>query len=133
MIYIVNGYNVEPTYFDETTNPNAKADAEALLAQKQQDVLAYEAVRFSICATFVDGNDTTWREIQDSDPEDTVCQVFDTFTGQYTQVASKTESYALNEQIKQQFLASAKLDKLEELAKMPAPITQPISEGTQNL
>jgi hypothetical protein len=133
MIYIVNGYNVEPTYFDEATNHNAKADAEALLAQKQQDVLAYEAVRFSICATFVDGNNTTWREIQEADPENTVCQVFDTFTGQYTQVSSKTEAYALNAQKQQAFLAYAGLDKIGEIAVMPAPITQPISEGTQNL
>jgi hypothetical protein len=133
MIYIVNGYNVEPTYFDEATNPNAKAEAEALLLQKQQDVLAYEAGRFSVCATFVNGNDTIWREVQESDPEDTACQVFDTFTGQYTQCANKTEAYALNEQKKQQFLASINLDKLGEMAEMPKAMPQPISEGTQAL
>jgi Holliday junction resolvase RusA-like endonuclease len=119
MIYQVNGYNVEPTYFDEATNSNAKADAEALLAQKQKDVLAYEAVRFSICATFVNGNDTVWREVQESDPENTICQVFDTMTGQYTQVANKTEAYALNEQKKLGFLASVGLDKVIELTEMP--------------
>lgn len=125
MIYQVNGYNVEPTYFDETTNPNAKTDAEALLAQKQQDVLAYEAVRFSICATFVDGNNTTWREVQESDPEDIICQVFDTFTGQYTQVQNKADAHALNNEKKQAFLASIGLDKVIELAEMPQPIQQP--------
>ena len=114
MIYKVNGYNTQPTYFDEATNLNAKTDAEAFLAQKQIDVLAYEAVRFSICATFINGNDTTWREIQDSDPEDTICQVFDTFTGSYTQVNSKTEAYQLNEQKKQNFLLSVGLDKVYE-------------------
>ena len=133
MIYQVIGYNVEPTYFDEATNPNAKAEAEALLVQKQTDVLAYEAVRFSICATFVDGNNTTWREVQESDPEDTICQVFDTFTGSYTQCANKTEAYALNAQKQQAFLASIGLDKVIELTELPKPKAQPISEGTQTL
>lgn len=136
MIYQVNGYSTEPTYFDETTNVNAKTDAETLLAQKQKDVLAYEAVRFSICATFVNGNDTTWREIQESDPEDTICQVFDTFTGTYTQCFNKTEAYALNEQKKQEFLASVGLDKVIELTEMPKTpqeLAQPKTSGTQTL
>lgn len=133
MIYKVNGFNVEPTYFDDTTNPNAKAEAEALLAQKQADVLAYEAVRFSVCATFVNGNDTTWREVQDSDPEDTVCQVFDTFTGIYTQCANKTEAFALNDQKKQAFLASVLLDKVYITTENLGELPQPVSNGTQDL
>lgn len=127
MIYQVNGFNVEPTYFDDVTNANAKADAEALLAQKQKDVLEYEAVRFSICATFVEGNNTTWRQIKDTDPEDTICQVFDTFTGTYTQVNSKAEAYALNEQRKQAFLVSVKLDKVYEVEVIPTTLTEPLS------
>ena len=133
MIYKVNGHHVEPTYFDDSTNSNAKSEAEALLLQKQKDVLAYEAVRFSICATFVNENNTVWREILETDPEDTICQVFDTFTGQYIQVPNKTEAYALNEQKKQNFLASVKLDKVYELTEMPKPLPQPISQGTQTL
>ena len=126
MIYQVNGYNVEPTYFDESTNPNAKADAQTFLEQKQKDVLAYEAVRFSICATFVNGNDTVWREILATDPEDTICQVFDTFTGQYTECANKTEAYALNAEKQQAFLASVGLDKIIELTEMPKPLIKQI-------
>lgn len=135
MIYKVNGYNTQETYFDETTNANAKADAEALLAQKQTDVLAYEAVRFSICATFINGNDTTWREVQESDPEDTICQVFDTFTGAYTQCSNKTEAHALNAEKQQAFLASVGLDKVYELEAMPGTPTQPqpVTEGTQSV
>ena len=133
MIYQVNGYNTEPTYFDEATNPNAKVEAEAFLTQKQIDVLAYEAVRFSVCATFVNGNDTTWREVQESDPEDTICQVFDTFTGTYTQCNNKTDAYFLNVQKQQAFLASVGLDKVYELEEMPKPLNQPISKGTQSL
>lgn len=119
MIYQVNGYNVAPTYFDEATNNNAKADAEALLTQKQQDVLAYEALRFSICATFVNGNDTTWRAVEESDPENTTCQVFDTFTGKYVECSSKTEAYNLNRQKQQQFLESVGLDKVYEVDSIP--------------
>lgn len=131
MIYQVYGYNVEPIYFDDISNPNAKTEAEELLAQKQKEVLTAEAVRFSICATFVNGNDTTWREIQEFDPEDTICQVFDTFTGTYTQVNSKTEAYALNKIKQANFLASIKLDKVYELEAMPD--AQPTIEGVAQL
>ena len=133
MIYQVNGYNAESTYFDEATNENAKSDAQSFLIQKQNDVLAYEAVRFSICATFVDGNNTTWREVQDSDPEETICQVFDTFTGQYTQCNTKSEAIALNKEKQKLFLQSVGLDKVYELTETPKPLPQPVSEGTQTL
>jgi hypothetical protein len=132
MIYQVNKFYTQPEYFDEATNPNAKADAEALLAKVRADVLQKEAGRFSICATFVNGNNTTWREVQESDPEDTVCQVFDTFTGTYTQVDTKTEARALNEQKKQEFLTSSSLISVLELEKMPSLI-QPATQGTQDL
>jgi len=146
MIYKVNGYNTQPKYFvDQTTfeqNPNytlgtlvvgTQSDAEALLSQTQADVLSYEAVRFSVCATFVNGNDTTWREVIESDPEETICQVFDTFTGSYTECSNKTEAFALNEQKKQNFLASVGLDIVVELESLPEEPTQPISKGTQTL
>lgn len=149
MIYFVNGYNVNPTYFVEQSvydeNPNyesgnlvvgTKVDAEEFLAQKQIDVLAYEAVRFSVCATFVNGNDTTWREVQESDPEATICQVFDTYTGTYTQCANKTEAFALNEQKKQEFLASVGLDVVQEIAELPKTqkqLMQSKTQGTQTL
>lgn len=146
MIYKVNGYNTQTTYFvDQATfeqNPaytlgtlivGTQADAEILLSQTQQTVLNNETVRFSICATFVNGNDTTWREVLESDPEETICQVFDTFTGSYTQCANKTEAFALNEQKKQNFLASVGLDSVIELDALPEEPTQPISKGTQTL
>lgn len=132
MIYQVNKVYTEPEYFDEANNTNAKADAEALLAKVRAEVLEKEATRFSICATFINGNNTTWREIQESDPEDTVCQVFDTFSGSYTQVATKTEAYALNEQKKQTFLTSSGLDAVIELEQIPTPV-QPTTYGTQSL
>lgn len=133
MIYQVNQWNANPVYFDESTNANAKADADALLAQTQQDVLAQESVRFSVCATFVNGNDVVWRNVEETDPEETTCKVFDTFTGQYTEVANKTDAYALNAQKQQEFLAVAGLDQVIELEEMPAPVEQPKSTGTQTL
>jgi PPE-repeat protein len=153
MIYQLNGYNVPATYYvaDQATldaanavNPNLKyvigtqADAQTALTQKQADVLAYEAVRFSVCATFVDGNNSTWREVQSTDPEDTVCQVFNTYTGQYTQYPNKTEANATNSAIQLQFLTESGLDKLVELADVtalpkPLPATQPKSTGTQTV
>jgi len=132
MIYQVNKFYDKPEYFDDATNLNAKSEAEALLAQVQSEVLVKETGRFSICATFVNGNDTTWRQVQDSDPEDTVCQVFDPMTGQYTQVTTKTEAYVLNEQKKQEFLVSCGLDAVIELGEMP-PQIQPVTVGTQDL
>jgi hypothetical protein len=132
MIYKVNKFYVEPEYFDEATNPNAKAEAEALLAQVRVEVLEKEAVRFSICAEFVVGSDTTWRAIQDTDPEDTSCLVLDTSTGTYTKVNNKTEAYALNEQIKQNFLSECMLDTLVEITDMsmePVNNVIPVTEA----
>ena len=124
MIYQVNKFYTEPEYFDEASNTNAKADAEALLTKVRAEVLEKEAIRFSICATFVSGNETTLREIQESDPEDSESQVFDTLSGSYTQVATKTEAYTLNEQKKQNFLTSCGLDVVVELEEMPQLTTR---------
>jgi hypothetical protein len=127
MIYQVNAFNGAPTYFDGATNTNAKAEAEALLVQRRAQVLEQEAVRFSICATFIDGENTTWRELKAEDPEDTVCQVFDHALGEYEEAQNKTEAFALNEQRKQEFLTSVKLDKVYEYETMPSD--QPVSTG----
>jgi len=124
MIFQVNTFYATPSFFDEATNPNARVEAEALLAQVRIEVLEREATRFSICATFVNGNDTIWRELQDSDPENTICQVFDTLSGSYTQVSNKTEAYVLNEQKKQNFLVSCGLGAIVELEEMPQPQSQ---------
>lgn len=142
MIYVFNTFNQGLFYFvDQATydaNPNyslgtlvvgIKEDAEIALNNERQKVLQQEAVRFSVCATFVNGNDTTWREVQESDPEDTICQVFDTFTGTYTQCANKTEAYALNEQKKQAFLVSISLDSIKEIEALPEPITKAYSQN----
>lgn len=131
MIYQVNEFNGLPTYFDSTINENAKAEAEALLSQRKEQTLIQEAVRFSICATFVDGTDTVWRNVLDADPEDTVCQVFDNLKGQYDVAPNKTAAYQMNEQRKQEFLEAIKLDKVYEYETMPSD--QPVSVGLASL
>ena len=119
MIYKVNLHRTEAAFFDEATNVNARQEAETILATERIKALLEEETRFSInAAVYINGN-TAWRAIQDSDTEDTICQVFNTFTGQYTECANKTEAYALNEQIKEQFLSSIGLDKVYELEAMP--------------
>lgn len=120
-----------PTYFDDAINPNAKAEAEALLAQRRAETLLQEAARFSICATFVSGNDTVWRELREDDPEDTTCHVFDHLIGEYEEVQGKTAAYELNEQRKEEFLAASGLDTVREHVTMPSD--QPVSIGLANL
>lgn len=132
MIYKINAYNEpSPTYFvedqqtadsinnNEYINGSAvvgtKADAEEFLSKKQQSILQIEASRFNVCATFINGNDHVWRAIEDTDPEDTICQVLDHSNGTYTQCATKTEGFALNEQKKQEFLSSIGLGSVVEL------------------
>lgn len=149
-IYQVNSYSGNPTFFVEnqsvidSVNPDnfivignlvigSKQDAEAKLKEVQKNVLEYEALRFSVCATFVNGNDTTWREIKDSDPEDTICQVFNHVVGQYQQYSNKTEANAAMQKLKEEFLALCNLDKVIELSELPTPPEQPISTGTQTL
>lgn len=132
MIYQVFCYDNLCTFLDDTINANAKIEAENLLKENQELALSSQSTRFSICATFVENNNTTWREIKDTDPEDTICQVFDTFTGTYTQVNSKTEAYALNEIRKQEYLKSIFLDKVYELDVIPVP-EQPTITGVDTL
>ena len=45
MIYQVNGYGLQPTYFDETINPNAKADAEAKAADEAKSDVNIEVMQ----------------------------------------------------------------------------------------
>ena len=132
MIYKVFSYNDIPTFFVTQDVYEANKDyehallvvggledAELLLAEKQHGTLANEASRFSICASFVAGNDTVWRQIQEDDPDDTICQVFNHMSGTYTEVLSKAAANELNEQYKKEFLESINLDKVHTLDAIP--------------
>ena len=146
-IFQVNGYNNQSTFYVDQATYDAnsatfkggtlvvgtQADADAKLATLQASVLAYEAVRFSMCATFVNGNDSVWREVVSTDPEDTVCQVFNTFTGQYTSYPNQTEAKAANAALQAQFLDSIGLGAVTSPSALPVPPVQPKSTGTQTV
>lgn len=153
MIYEVRGFGAGSTYFVANevikaevlaANPSlvcvvgAELDAQQKLATKQQEVLVSESTRFSICATFSLGNDSVWRELQSTDPENIVCQVFNTFTGQYTEYQNKTDAVAANTALQNQFLASVGLDKVithAGIESLPRYINtqQPRTTGLQSL
>lgn len=149
MSYKVNGFDGTQTYFvsDEaellalqankflrgTFLLGTKEDAEAFLAEKQAEILSKEAARFSVCATFVNGFDHVWREVRDDDPEDTVCQVFDTIVGQYTQAASKPEAYKLNEEKKKQFLDSIGMGAVIEIPVDKEPLSSAVAKEANQI
>lgn len=103
-IYKVNTYSGKAEFFDSEINFDAEKNAQDYLMEQRATILNKESVRFSICATFINGNNTIWREVAKDDHENTVCQVFNTLTGHYIQCENKTEAYALNEQLQQKFL-----------------------------
>lgn len=148
-IYQVNQWNAAPIFFvpdqaaadmAEPNNPNIGSikigtmqDAQAELQTIQEQVLVQESVRFSICANFQVPGGVEWRELQDTDPEDTVCQVFSTFTGQYTKYPSVTSAKAANAALQQQFLQSVGLGSVVEVQTLPPSPKQPTVKGAQTL
>jgi hypothetical protein len=94
-------------------------DALDLLAINQQSALEIEKIRFSITLTIVNGTDTTWREMIDSDPEDNLYKVFNFATGQYKDCSTKTEALQENDLRKQEFLNSVGLDNIIIVESLP--------------
>ena len=132
MIYKISGYNSLPTYYvDQDTHDNhtdfkigvlivgTLDDANAALLNIRKQILENEATRFSVCATFTDGDHSIWRLVIDPDPEDTECQVFNTFTGKYDYYTTKTEAIAANESLKNDFLKQHGLDEVKILDGLP--------------
>lgn len=149
-IYQVNQVNAAPIFYveDQATADSVATDnvfvggvfvgtlqdAEAALKQTQQQFLVQEAERFSICANFYDGaGNTVWRALEPTDPEDTVCQVFNTFTGGYTEYQTVAEAKAANRAVQEEFLANAGLGSVVTLDAIPTRPKQPISTGAQTL
>lgn len=144
MIYQVNQFNSEPIYFADsatietapigiTTRVGTQTDAENLLTQTQSQVLIQEAIRFSICANFEVPGGVVWRNLEPTDPDNTVCQVFNTFTGTYTEYQTVTEANAANKALQQEFLSSVNLDSIKVLDAWPEPPKQPTVVGAQTL
>jgi hypothetical protein len=94
-------------------------DAQNILSQEQQKLFDTEASIFTICSVFVNGNDSTWREVMDTDPEETPCQVFNTITGQHIFANNKTEGAQVLQDVKNQYLVHNNLDVVIELDTLP--------------
>ena len=112
----------EETKLYNSIKIGSEQNANELLALNQQEALEVEKLRFSIALTVIEGTDTTWREMIESDPEEYLYQVFNTATGQYKQCSNKTEAVQENELRKQEFLTSVGLNSvitLESIDSLP--------------
>ena len=59
-----------------------ESDANTILEKNKQDFLAQESYRFSMVKEQIEGDTITWMSPDlDNDPEETVYQVFNQFTG----------------------------------------------------
>lgn len=129
MVYEVIEYLTgKPTFFDADTNPNAFAEAEALLATYRAEVLALPNIelQFTILRVVpVEGGEKWEPADLSTDPEEGDFQVLDYHTGQYTFYDFKSEAIAAMEVLKQQFLVENHLDKPIELPSMPPPRPTP--------
>jgi hypothetical protein len=123
MIYAVYNYSTnKPTYFDPATNPNALADAEALLLTYRAEALTLPniAQQFTILRVIqIDGGEKWEPANLDTDPEDGDYQVFDYHTGQYTFYDFKSEAVSAMNALKQQWLVECNLDHVTELPGYP--------------
>lgn len=115
MRYQVNDRVDAPQIYD------TEAEAQAALPAAQAKFMAREGYRFSVVFVQVEGNDTVWRNAMDDDPEDGDYRVFVHTTGQYELHSNKTMAYARMQELKTEFLALVKLDKVYEYALTPAP------------
>jgi len=94
-------------------------DAQNILSQEQQKLFDVDASIFTICSVFVNGNDSIWREVKDTDPEDTPCQIFNTVTGQHVFANNKTEGAQVLQDVKNQYLSFCNLDVVTQLDALP--------------
>jgi hypothetical protein len=102
-----------PTQEDVANNPHlvcivgGEQDAQQKVNELKQSYLEQEKWRFTISKETVVGADTTWSTMDEvNDPEDYKYQVFNTLTGLYEQVTSKTTALARIEELKQQLISS---------------------------
>ena len=100
-----------------------EAEAQTALPVAQAAFLDQESYRFSVVFVEVNGNDTTWRNAVDSDPDSGDYQVFNHNTGQHEGFSSKTLAYARLQELKTEFLALVKLDKVYEHTLTVVPNT----------
>lgn len=122
MKYQVNDRVDGPKVYD------TEAEAQAALPAAQAKFLDREGYRFSVAFVEVDGSNTVWRNATDADPEDGDYRVFVHTTGQYESYDKKTLAHARMQELKDQFLVDAQLDKVYEHVITLAPdATMPTS------
>jgi hypothetical protein len=108
----------EISEFDTDVSPTAYDDAMKALVETQNALLERESVRFQINKVIVEGSNTTWSVANlDSDPEESTYLVFNSSTGQYQECSTLTEAKNVDQQMKNDFLASISLDKLYEVSE----------------
>ncbi len=100
-----------------------EAEAQAALPAAQTAFLAQESHRFSLVYVEVNGNNTVWRNALDADPEDGNYQVFNHNTGQHEAFDNKADACARMQELKTQFIADVKLDKVYEHTLTVVPNT----------
>lgn len=117
MKYQVNDRVDGPKVYD------TEAEAQAALPAAQAKFLDREGYRFSVAFVEVNGNNTVWRNATDADPEDGDYHVFVHTTGQYETYSNKALAHARMQELKEQFLVEARLDKVYERFLTSSPNT----------
>jgi len=129
MIYQVNTIDNGPTYFDDATNTNARAEAQALLVTNQQTFIQNRLKDFHIAKITHNGIGEVWSTaIPTSDPNEGNYQTFNHKTGFYEVASNLAAAIVTQETRKQELLVAAGLNQVWELTEMPRTNT-----GTQNL
>lgn len=75
-----------------------------------------------MAVVLVDGENTTWRAPDDSDPEDGDYRVFNHYTGRYEEFEKLSLANARTAELKAQLLVDVKLDKVYEYTPPPNTI-----------
>jgi hypothetical protein len=134
MIYIANRYGAEPDFYvpDQATMDllptyfayssvqiGTAADAQAQLQINRQNAIVQNDARFSICAIFVNGSDSVWREMRDDDPEEYEYKVFNHTTGVYSTHYTKTDALRENSLHEEEFLTLFGMNAVQEMQELP--------------
>ena len=129
MIYQVNTLDNGSTYFDDVTNTNARAEAQALLVANQQTFIQNRLNYFHIAKITYNGIGEVWVTANpNTDPNEGNYQTFNHKTGLYEVASNLAAAIATQETRKQELLVAAGLNQVWELTEMPRTNT-----GTQNL
>lgn len=118
-----------PTQEDVANNTHlvcvvgSEQDAQQKVNELKQSYFEQEKERFTISKETVVGTDTTWSVIDEAnDPEDYLYQVFNTFTGTYEKVTTKTAALARREELKQQLTTElGDFFEVATLSELPIP------------